>query len=939
MKQFWRRFLQFPGTRENGFYVPYSDMDEVLQQYMASIPSPVCVYLSPQHLLRLVPTQPRTTVTIWREAIQAGMLPRNISFETFREALMRLSPLFFAVSLNESNKTEQDTIISWQPWVSPIWRTNVNFCKIDNNDDKNVNFKIMSRELNKSSLEVQIFDIIPKYFVPTRLVQERMRFLRDRSTCTSTVLEWHQLTSLPLASLLTWSDDHSIVKLSKDVSFNVPADNYYGLKSEPNIFHQALNVLSLLLPTFMVSENFVQSVYKEEFVKEQGVYHSVFETSFFLRFPDARALLQHPDLQFTIQRNENGGIMLHTNFLHTGRGVSNMLYELSPSARDSTMTVVSNVQQDQGEHQQNHNNSNNYYVRSVLNASLPYIPSADDEVMLQHIRGERLVGLQCAADVKNDHFSLSLATVHGDVFCFQSTISSLHRLTKSGIPYSGLPSEVHEALISAQVVKVVAIDSANVEECKLVEKSIIEIFRSCLNLNIKTICNLWKFALFTGFPLRIPPAVSLSFYRRILLLRTGVTTTTTVGSIDVGVLTPIALQVAMCAVRLCGLCGMDSSNLSIDKLHRMILNDIEETWLIRNVELRIRRYGVISPQGSSLKSLQRQLEYLSLLYGPEVCISNERTGERPLPLSTSPPSHNFNRKTDQVSSETEQNAEEKEKKDPSEEKVEEEVKEKEKEEEEEEYFSALFAETDVPSTETIKKKNEGKITEDGLLTPEEETTLQGSKNTNNDQEDKEENDNNKEEEMYNAVFATDSVTTPNVGEKKVTPGTRTILTTMDSSQKKNINTEDQNDADSKSESLSFFLAPPSTHPSRAEKLRGNHHKKNFLPPAYSITQIPLLRGPNRSVSCKTPPSRLPSFSNAEKVRKTMPNEESMMEQQHKGTVEKERDMMERLAQEIMRETQQSSALRVRNVRNGNVALSEKTMELMRELLRLNSSQK
>ncbi|RNF17849.1 uncharacterized protein Tco025E_04685 [Trypanosoma conorhini] len=843
----WRWFMQRMGRRGQRGPVAAVDMQEVMRQYLSALPCPPCPYLAPQHVLRLVPAQPRSAAAIWREAVRTGMMPQKISSESFRSALMQLSPLLLSVKRSVLDEGEEDMLVSWQPWVPLESRS----C---NGAERHAEEGPADGGANSHLMKLELRDVVPSYFVASALVRDQLQLRLNRGVG-GELLRWQQLTHPPLASLLEWSEDYRVVRLSALASGCSRADDLYSLKSQPELLHDALNALVLLLPTFIVPERRVQAVYRSHFVEVRGVFHSKFGPRFLSRFPDASALTDHPDVQFALQRETADGMRLHPDFLHANRGAPNFLYVSFPSAGD----VVTEIDA-RSRHQR--------HVRQFLHAPLPYCASGKAAAMLRQMSQEKLLGLHFVLEADQDQWKLAVATIPGDVITFTGAVSSLHRLSVAGVSAGGLPTEVVHALTSPQFIKILLIDSPHMGEWGSEGgRRVMSFLRHHLKVEAQLVCSLWKWALFVGLPVRPPSTVSVAYCRH-LLARLGVA---------VAPSTPTALLAALCASRLLTLHESEGYRLDMDVLRQLLTADDAEAWQMRNLELRIKRYGLV-PREAAAQSQSRQilLQHLSSLYGPEVCI---------LDLHSTPAFSTAAAGED--APEERQPIEAK----PSKREVEVGVGE-----------DIVEASGAVSDAQRVGQQNTEEEWEAKAVLPDPDTEAVK----------KEEVD---DEEVFSAMFAADDA-----GVVPATPAATTPAAAPRLAKESPLH-NDVTAVPVRDESR-FLLSPPDAAPGREKHFRSDRRGPRPLPPPFTISHS---TGSARRGSVAAPhtPSSATSASPVE-----------VSHSRHVEEVETEGELISRLTREISCESQLSPRKGSgREAHAANAVLLKKTRDLMEELLR------
>ncbi|RNF08258.1 hypothetical protein TraAM80_02831 [Trypanosoma rangeli] len=101
-------------------------------------------------------------------------------------------------------------------------------------------------------MDVELYGVMFLYFVASTLGQDRLLFMLIRSVG-GEALKWQQLTSPPFASLSEWRADYGAVRLSTLATGCSRGDDVCSLKSQPELLHDVLHALVLLLlPAFMV---------------------------------------------------------------------------------------------------------------------------------------------------------------------------------------------------------------------------------------------------------------------------------------------------------------------------------------------------------------------------------------------------------------------------------------------------------------------------------------------------------------------------------------------------------------------------------------------------------------------------------------------------------------------------------------------------------------
>ncbi|RHW73130.1 hypothetical protein DPX39_040022400 [Trypanosoma brucei equiperdum] len=575
-----------------------AELDEALNQYISAIHPTVFPHLTPRHLLRVIPAQPLPVRTVWRRAISMETVPSDMSFEAFKSALMPLVPLFLSLSSTTLGEDgDEGPLVRWQPWVSDGWR----------------NAQERTREQCGDGVISELSGVVPTYFVSYALLKEQTR-LGQLSVATLHTLERKELVGGSVPPVLEWSEDHSVVRLSNEViassSSTRTANSFYSLQSQPEVLRRAVNILALLLPTFKASVGEVRAVYKLNFITPGGLRHSAITHEFAIRFPDALALVDHPDVQFVIDRDSEGCVMLHSTFLHTSRGAANVLYMCTSVGHPLSISP----------HGVDTNEGAGCLDRYYLRVDLPYAPRCGDEVVLQAICSATVTGLYCVQQPDKDRFSLEIATAQGAVIVFDSTISLLCRLSTAGAPCCGFPAEIVTLLASPNIVKLIHAAPTVCTANQGVYGNVLDglsLLYAHLKTDFQCVCTFHQLALFVGIPTtetERPGQCSLLSNRLI----------TCHGGVALPYVRP-ALLAAVCASRLIALHLADGHEFDRALLQQLLRDAVEgsNALVMRNLQLRLKRYGM-EPHGTCTKhSCEALLQEFLVVYGPEVCFADK----------------------------------------------------------------------------------------------------------------------------------------------------------------------------------------------------------------------------------------------------------------------------------------------------------------------------
>ncbi|CCD14179.1 unnamed protein product [Trypanosoma congolense IL3000] len=202
-----------------------------------------------------------------------------------------------------------------------------------------------------------------------------------------------------------------------------------------------------------------------------------------------------------------------------------------------------------------------------------------------------------------------------------------------GVPFCGFPAGLVEALVSPSVVKIVSDQSTRFCSHGVAQpdgfSDAYTLLSTHLKVDFQCVCSIHQLALFVGLPVPATPnpgQLRLLYYRLI-----------TRGEVAVPPhLTPSLLGV-LCAALLAGVYQSDGHAFDVNSFQQLLRDAANggDALMIRNMRLRIERYGVRCAESLSRKSCEIMLQQLLSEHGPEICFMDRLTNDlRTIPGAT-----------------------------------------------------------------------------------------------------------------------------------------------------------------------------------------------------------------------------------------------------------------------------------------------------------------